>query len=364
MRKLIIKVAFLVIVVYGCVVGGNYVVDPAYIYHTEIIDEMVEVLSDGKIIENPGDFDEGLFMKGMVEALDAAPKTLILGSSHTMYVPWEENYEGVFVGGMSGAYLGDFYAVLGLLESGEKGMPERVVIGVDPWAFCADNLFERHPSISKYARYEKSIVDGKEEEERGMSVNGTGGRKLRGLFSFSYFQSSFAKLREKGIGYYLNQRHVSIVTDDSVGNIAKILPNGRWVMGSASYKSVAENNAKSQNAIEAGVVYPLPERFIDLQENNLNEFKNMVEYLQKKDVEVEVYLPTWYPPLYTFFEREEGFAGVIKVEEYIRKFGKSHNIVVHGSYNPEVSDVSEEDFADWFHLKQGCMLDNYNVIIQ
>jgi len=313
MRKLMVKAAFLTIIVYGIVVGVNCVVDPANIFHAGVIEDMVEALASGKIIESPGDFDEGVFVKGMVDALDKEPSILILGSSHTMYVPWEEIYGEVFVGGLSGAYLGDYYAVLGLLES-RRGIPKRVIIGVDPWAFYMDALSGRHKSIAEYAEYEKNIIEGMSGQNQKISVNRIDYEKIRELFSFSYFQSAVARLRGNGIDYYLDsrQREVFIAEDDSVGYNAKILPNGRYVMGVRNYKTVAENEADAQNAIDTGEVYQLSDGFTELQEDNLDEFKSMVEYLRSKGVEVELYLPAWYPALYDFFQKEEKFAGVIK----------------------------------------------------
>lgn len=363
MRKLVIKALILTIGVYAVVIGINYVVDPANLFRKSLLDQMISALSKGKIIESPGNYDEGMLLKGVINALDQEPKTLILGSSHTMYLPWDENYEGVLVGGLSNAYLGDYYAVLGMMES--RGyMPERVIVGIDSWTFYKDSLSGRI-NIVDYAKYEKNKIEGKETFLTQES-NGHKFEKIKELASFPYFQSSFIKLQADGFHPYLcrQTQQVVIAEDDSTSEKTKLMPDCRIVMSYSQYQTIDEIEAMAQSAIDEGVIGNLSNGYTDLQKSNLDEFEEMVFYLQKNGVEVEFYLPAWYPSLYEFFENNEDFEGVIKLEQYLRQLGKKYSIVVHGSYDPKLSDIVPEDFADWAHLKADRMLDNYNTIVE
>ena len=59
-----------------------YVVDPARLYRDRLITNAVETLNNGNIIQSPGDMDEGLFQKEMINSMSDAPRTVIIGSSH------------------------------------------------------------------------------------------------------------------------------------------------------------------------------------------------------------------------------------------------------------------------------------------
>ncbi len=39
-------------------------------------------------------------------------------------------------------------------------------------------------------------------------------------------------------------------------------------------------------------------------------------------------------------------------------------ITVHGSFNPYVCGITEEDYADWLHLKTEKMLENYLFVME
>lgn len=366
MKKLMMKAIVLTVGVYIAVIGVNYVVDPANLYHMSLIDEMVSALSKGKIIETQGDYSQGMLVKGIIDESVESPRTLILGSSQTMYLPWEEIYDGVLVGGLSNAHMGDYYAVLGMVES--RGyMPERVVIGVDPWAFYTDAL-SGSSSVAKYAQYEKKKIEGKEVslDQLGNESKIKGNLdKIKELVSFPYFQSSITNLRMNGVGFYLHRKgqQVKFAEDGSVGDKMKLMPDCRLIMSFEHFRPIEETEAGIQSMIDSGSLGTLKDGFVDLPIDNLREFEDMVEYLQKKGVEVEIYLPAQHPLVYEFIKNDEGFQGVLKLEKYLRAFGERHEIVVHGSYNPELTEVAPEDFVDGSHLKPDRMLDSYNTIV-
>lgn len=110
---------------------------------------MVTTLNAGHVIESPGNINEGLFLEAMIKSLRHTPETIIIGSSHIMYEPWQ--FQDFYVAGLSGAYLGDYYAIIGLLEETDR-LPSHIIIGVDPWAFMTSASNGRHTSIAQYAQ--------------------------------------------------------------------------------------------------------------------------------------------------------------------------------------------------------------------
>ena len=118
MKMLLKKCVAVVILTYSVIVLCNYYVDTANIFHTDILVDIAEKLHGGKIVESPGNIDEGLFQKTMIQSMTHTPKTVVVGSSHIMYEPWE--FGDYYVAGLSGAYLGDYYATIGLLEEANQ----------------------------------------------------------------------------------------------------------------------------------------------------------------------------------------------------------------------------------------------------
>ncbi len=366
MKKFVISVVSFVAIVYLTIVGVNYLIDPANLFHESVVGEMVEKLSEGNIIESPGDVDEGQFVEKLVMSLDDAPNLLILGSSRIMYLPWEEVSDDPFIGGLSGSYLGDYYEVIGIFESC-VGLPENLVIGVDPWAFYTDALSGRHTSIAEYAKYEKELVDnGSTNIDPDISSNDE--KKFRELFTFAYFQSSVKKvyttMRTQGLSALvaMGDKTVTIAADETIGDISKIMPNGRRIMAKEDFFSVKENDDSVDSMIQQQAIYQLGSGFSELDYPKLQEFEDLIIYLQDKGVNVEFYLPSWYPSLYDHFCENPNYGGIIKLEDYLRDFAAERSITVHGSYDPYVCDIHKEDYADWLHLKAEKMLYNYQFI--
>lgn len=361
MKRFIIKIILFSVITFGIIVSVNYMVDPANMFHYSILDSMVDHLMKGEIIECPGNLDEGLLQEKMITSMEHKPSTVIIGSSHIMYEKWE--FENYYCAGLSGAYLGDYYAIVGLLETADIH-PERIVIGVDPWSFMTGATNGRHSSITEYSRYAKELVQGNEHTESPMA-NGWTVRKIQELFSFSYFQSSLADLRMNGIERCLHRNEtesIVICHDDEIGEVSKILPNGRRVFAKAGIGDVKTNTENAQKAIEARGIYQLGSGFREPQYENLAEFEELIQYLQKQGIEVIFYLHSWYPCVYDFFETDEDYLGIIELEQYIRNMADKNQIIVHGSYNPYEVGVTEKDFADWFHLKPESMMDCYVYI--
>lgn len=141
------------------------------------------------------------------------------------------------------------------------------------------------------------------------------------------------------------------------------MPNGRRIFAKGDIHTVQENDNDVAATLRKGSIYQLGKGFSELQMSNLQEFESLICYLQAKGVKVEFYLHPWYPDVYDYFKNNVQFSGVIKTENYLREMANQHGIIVHGSYDPELTHSNKEDFADWFHLKANKMLDSYNIIL-
>lgn len=361
MKMLLKKCLAVLILTYSVIVLCNYYVDMANIFHTDILVDIAEKLHSGKIVENPGNIDEGLFQKTMIQSMTHTPETVIVGSSHIMYEPWE--FDDYYVAGLSGAYLGDYYAIIGLLEE-TNHMPQHIVIGVDPWSFMSAANAGRHVSINDFARREIGRVNDSEVSKyAGRYIDDKSTlKKVKELLSISYFQASISAIKANGIKYYLH-RQIVCVDNSELEEKSKIMPTGRRIFAKGDIRTVQENDNDVAYTLRKGSIYQLKRGFSELQTNNLQEFEHLVCYLQDKGVKVEFYLHPWYPDVYDYFKKNGQFSGVLKTENYLREMANQHGIIVHGSYDPELTHSKKEDFADWFHLKANKMLDSYNIIL-
>lgn len=360
MRKFIVKCGVFFLAVYTVIVSLNYRIDPANLFHVSIVEKMVPLLNAGKTIESPGNLDEGLFKLGMIKHMQWEPGTVVIGSSHIMYEPW--TFEDCFVAGLSGAYLGDYYAVVGMLEE-YKRLPQHIVIGADPWAFMTGAESGRHKSIREYALRALDRVDGKKSDVAVSNQSILD--KYKELISFAYFQASCKKMRSNGLKKSLleDNREIIVAENNEIGDKTRIMPNGRYIFSKNDFNSVHDNNNSADAAVRNQQIYQLGAGFSDLQTDNLAQFEKLIIYLQKKGVKIDFYLHPWYPSVYKHFCENEKYSGVLKTEEYLRDLGKKYNIVVHGSFSSDLTGMKEEDFADWFHLKADKMMECYNMVL-
>ena len=224
MKKFLVKCGLIALFVYGIVVGTNLIADPANIAGDGMVMEMADRLLSGEIVLSPGDYNEGLLQKTILEA--KSPETVIIGSSSVLYIPWE--YEDYQVIGLSGAYLRDDLAAVGLLDA-EGDMPERIVICVDPWILRKDQGVGHHDSIAGYGRFEEAMISGVSREEALPLLEDTGkDDSWKEFLSFSYFQSSVEYIHKWGLKYCLtpSPELIRSVSAEEAPGLPCILPDG------------------------------------------------------------------------------------------------------------------------------------------
>lgn len=362
MKQFLLKAAVFAAVVYAVVIGFNYYMDPANIFHNEVTFELAEKLAQGNIVQSPGDFDEGLRLELGIQYLKETPQTVVIGSSHTRYIPFPD--EGLYNASTSTAYLGDLYATMGILEY-EKKIPSRIVLGVDQWIFREDASSTHHTSIANYNAYERQLVlDGATNPELAASGQNSDFEKLKELVSFAYFQSGLDALEERGLPNRENES-IRIVDNDTPENFQKLLPNGRGTMNLNAYWTVEKIDSMVLQGDESELfLYALPTTVLEDNRQAVSEFEKLIAHMQDLGIEVEFYLPCWYPKTYAYYAKTADTAGGVKVEEYLRAYAAAHGITVHGSYDPSLCNMTPEDYSDWKHLTPEKMLEEYSVILQ
>lgn len=350
MKKLAVKCLILIVAVLGTVAGINLTVDPANIYHAGVTDEILKGLSEYPAVEIVGDFDEGTLLEKRIASLDRTPETMIMGSSHVLYVDWQfEDYLNV---GMSGEFMDDYYATVGLLNAYDR-LPERLVIGLEPYVFIED-LTLRQESLEKYADEAAALAGGKTVKKKLFSGNTYD--RIKEAFSFSYFQSSVKALLNGTEAAYVN------VTDNAeIGERVKLTQTGKRIPGESSFWTVEDKDSAAEWNVSAGAIYCMT-NYKALYASRIKEWENLIDFLTEKGVEVEIYLPCWYPVYYDEFEKNELFRGVILAEDYTREMAAARGIIVHGSFSPYACGIEREDYLDSFHMTPQAGLKCYEYI--
>jgi hypothetical protein len=358
MKKFLFKCFLVAAFVYGIVISVNRIADPANIAGDDLVICMSDRLLAGDIVVSPGDYNEGLLQKILLENKD--PRTVIIGSSSVLYLPWEyDNYQVI---GLSSAYLWDDLAAVGLLEA-EGDLPERIVICVDPWILRKDQGVGHHDSISEYGRFEAALISGTSREEAIKLLDEKeADDSWKEFLSFSYFQSSVEYIKKWGISYVLSPASdkVRSVGEEESQTIPCILPDGRHTC------LVKENGAKIEGdamwLIESGHIDALGEEFRELSSDNQVLFEQLLKHLSEEGVTVELYLPAMYPTLYEYIKNTDEFEGVELSEAWIRDISAKYGVIVHGTFDPEVSGITAEDFADWHHIMPGSGIREYEFV--
>ena len=360
MKKFLVKCGLIALFVYGIVVGTNLIADPANIAGDGMVMEMADRLLSGEIVVSPGDYNEGLLQKTILEA--KSPETVIIGSSSVLYIPWE--YEDYQVIGLSGAYLRDDLAAVGLLDA-EGDMPERIVICVDPWILRKDQGVGHHDSIAGYGRFEEAMISGVSREEALSLLEDTGkDDSWKEFLSFSYFQSSVEYIHKWGLKYCLtpSPELVRSVSAEEAPGLPCILPDGGHT--GLTKDSQGKIDGDANWLIESGHLDALGEEFAELSPENCELLEGLIRHLTEEGVEVEIYLPAIYPAIYEFIDGSELFTGVEASEAWIRETCEKYSVTVHGTYDPSRSGIGREDYSDWLHIDPEKGLQEYNFILE
>lgn len=356
MKKFLIKILAFLAIFCIAVVGTNIVVDPANLFH-DFLGDMSQNLSDGKVVILNGDIDERLFQKERIKYISNGEyDTVILGSSHIMYIPWDKK---IYSAGVSGATLYDYIALVGILDSDGIGI-KNIVIGIDPWIFAEAETDTRYKSIEEYAEYEEAIINGADTNQVKTLAERTNIDKVKELFSPSYFQASIRTLLTGAVVFGVSGDRYSVTDSWEIDDNRKILPNGVRLPQSSNIHSAEEIEQEAKSMIEGGM-YQEVDNMPNLSKEKMRLFEDFVESLKNRGINVTFYLPAWHPIYYDYFTSQTPKSGVLKVEEYIVEYAEEQDIDLRGSYSPEISDVKESDFMDSLHLLPEAAKKSYGI---
>lgn len=355
-----------------CMVAAvNWYVDSyAYLRITyDQIGEQMAVNSMNVLGLEESDFNDRNLLLACMKQQTGSKELIVAGSSrvmnfdHTMF-----GTDSFYNAGLSESTTYDLLAVAAILEQTGQ-MPDKMVIGVDAFLFNASHNNDRWMDLEDYVVYmESQLVDAgymKDDYETMDSTTAGGHEKFpqknTGMdnskwLSLDYFRYNVTLLPE-------HRRFMVDYTKD--WEAERYL---KHYDGSISYgRSLREVDAgeveeMTRQSIEEHVVYRMTD-FQEIDEQSMELFSALVDYLQDCGVDVMLYLPPYSPMMYNYIESEEQYHITFQVEQRIKELASDKQIALYGSYDPAGCGLEMTDLYDIYHVKTEKMQDTFYPVL-
>lgn len=324
----------------GVVAAVNIAVDPSGLYTDGAQERRIaKELSAKERVSLWKDMDDRLLQKYMIEQMPSAPDTVILGSSHTMWLGKNVFPHGrTFNHSVYRAVLADY---LGILEGyADKGAwPSRVVFELNPELLWSPGVSEQWLSLKK-------------ETDAMLERLGASSQKIRGpfltqarlnIFSFSYFQKSLSLLLERRNpnDYFRLERGSETLLND-----------GRRLWAE-EFRSRGQEEIHRLMA-RGRYQEPYARRSRQGPDQELESvFGSLVRYLKARHIKVTFCMLPLHPEQYQRFLESRPSRGIDLegFERYYRGLAKRWEVEMAGSFDPAACGIDGDDFYDEEHIR-------------
>jgi hypothetical protein len=334
MKKFILKAFLLLSPILMLLIFVNYFGDAARLFDNDYEKHMAEIIDNGKYVTNFVNYDERLFQKELISSKNIKPKLVIIGSSRTMLINSDLfPKSSLFNNSVSGASIGDIIAIYQLYKENHK-LPQKIIIGIDPWTFNENSGKTRWKSISEYYyRFSNS------KDKRNFL-----GFKYKELLSFSYFQSS---VKELGNIIFYNTK--PLPSTNKFNHLATKLTDGSLVYGEQKRNSSSKEIENKIKSYLSGEIYGV-KNFDVISDKIWTEFEKLIIEIKKGSIEVEFFLSPYAPLVYERVAKE--YPMVLKTEQLIKDYARTNNLNLYGSFSPFELEMDESYFYDAMHSKE------------
>lgn len=329
----------------------NVAIDSANIFRTANLKEAAQNVTHGKNVAFVGNIDERLYQAYLIESIKEPPHTIVLGSSRIMqlrqaYLKGEKSF---YNHGVSGANMLDYYALLGLYILHHQKLPKRIIFGLDPWIFNANNGDARYLSVKYAIEVMKAYIYGKKYDEKSLLASLS--LKAKEAISFAQFQNNLQTWLKKGI----DQRKTFIVQSADTPYIVRIADN-------TIYYPLSQRTPSLEQIKHAALGFR-NYHIVDFYRLDIEPFLVFMDFLQKEGVELVFLLTPYNPYLYEALRTESNkYNMIIKAQSFIKEYALKHNIEIYGDYDGGNLGLKIDDFIDGVHTKDkvlGEIFKNY-----
>ncbi len=341
LKQLIVKSALFAASILFMVSSVNYFGDAGGIFNEGKTAKIAAYLVKGYNVTNVDNTDERDLQRKIIQLNKVIPSTIVLGSSRIMMIKSEYFNTTSFMNhGVSGASLEDMIAIYQLYKM-KDALPQKMVIGIDPW------IFNRHNGQTRW----KGVAT---EYESFFSSENNAGKpniffdKFYQLLSPSYFQSSSRML----LKHIFNKgQTLPLPTKLKVNDSGTKLSDGS-ISYDSKYRNVTiqdiDNKAKDYIA---GDIYSL-EKYSTFDKEYIYLFSKFVDEILSNNIKLEFVLMPYHPLVYDFFNSNNKYQIVLDFEKYLKNFAINKKIPLTGSFNPYAFNLNSSHFYDGMHLNE------------
>ena len=333
------------------VAATNYFVDPAGIYHSDSRFMAQALLEGNQVYFDAGNGDERGVKQYLITEMPPETECVTVGPSLVFGIRADTaGTDSYYNLGISGADFYDILAQFGLMEVYGKQY-DRVIFCVDSYFFDETlfGTFSRNETLRPYADYMLGILDGKEmkvPEENGFA---RAKARLSQLFSITYFQSCVSFAGTRGLQAVLER----VTAQDSWG-IAGEDYQGTYYARDGSLVYALEYQQNTADFVrEEAQNYDIEKMFSKnghISPYCEEMFEKMIQYLQRKGVEVDLYLCPLAPSLWDRIDQEEYYI-LSELEAFAHDMAGQYGLKITGSYDPYRMQMTDEDFYDSRHVR-------------
>jgi hypothetical protein len=351
MKLFLLKIILILFPVLTLLIVVNYIGDAARIFDKEYENKMSSIIHNGSYVTNISNYEERLFQKYFIKSISKKPDIVVIGSSRSMYIR-DEYFENQILinSSVSGASVEDLIAIYQIYKS-QNILPNRIILGVDPWIFNSNNGQKRWLSINFFYNQFKKRSENQDfniyesyRYKQLISLLHFQFSKYKQLLSISYFQSSL-----QNIPYVINGNLEPVATKSKLNFGNTILLDGSLVYGVSirerTYKKVIER------AIHhiSGEIYSL-KNFNRISEKYWRDFYNLIKDMKENNIDVSLFLPPYHPIVFEKIRTD--YSIVLSVEQKVRDLAKKENLEVFGSFDPQKEGLSGDNFFDGIHCNE------------
>lgn len=321
----------------------NLMLDPSNLFSNKTIIYAVNEMVKGHNIKGLKNWDEMALKKLFIKSAENKPKVVVLGSSRSMEINSKllgvplHNYS------VSGGRMEKLISLWWVSRKDNPGI-QKYIICVDDWTFV-DKPKEPYVNDEDFDNA-YSFLMGK-GNNRSYSL---GLSKYGQLVSWEYFLASkrlWRDTRDSGLKVEATEAWISetpiLRYDGSRHNGTKI--------NSVSAKELDQK-------VKKHITSSLPNwlgRKEKINDSRRQLFERWIDCMISENKQIVFWLPPYHPSVYNAILESDDYKIVLDSERYLREYAASKGIKVLGSYNPSLLGITQNDFFDGMHMKEGSM---------
>lgn len=348
-RLLLGAVLFLPVLFY--VVWINYTVDCSGTFQgDQYLREVANMLLSGQDVVGYEQLNERQrdVMELIVNQMDSAPDTIVLGSSRIMQMNTEiAQTDSLFNCALTGA---DWYDMLGTFYLFDKAnkLPKNVIIGFDPWLLdTSPDSTDARSNKQLYAEFLSTRLNIPTEYEV-QDPN----KKWQALYSLSYFQGNIAYMMGSKDGVKKPQP----VEGDTFMQNTEVKRSDGSLVYSYEFRTRQQSDVDNDALGQTNNFFRMEEYTVPDAER-LEILEKFLTYMQEKGINVILVLTPYHPLVYdNALEKADHYTGFFATEPAVHRIADKLGIPVYGSYNPyAIPNTTGADFYDGIHVRGECI---------